>query len=157
MSSTPLLDQWLATLPEKTREIIALAGETVEKLDGNVKMAEVLASLSFMQAVEAANNPEALSPRDRTELFKMAGSLNKLAIDMKQQRLDVMDKYENISDVPRPAALEYLVVETGLPEQIRRLLALGMTHEANMLCEQNDLALEDFVTEPLVLESPDEQ
>lgn len=151
MASTPLLDSWLQSLPERTREIIALAGETVERFDGNVKMAEVLASLSFMRVVDNEANPDPdMTTRDRAELLKVAGQLNKLAADLKQQRLDIMDKFENVTDAPRPAAISYMEVEAGIPEKIRRLAALGMTYEARMLAEQNGLLLEDLVEEVTV-------
>ena len=122
-----------------------MAGETIEKFDGNVKMAEALASLAFMRAVDSESGRSELEPKDAAELLKVAGNLVKLSAELKRTRLDVIDKYENITDAPKPANIGYIVVEAGIPEQIRRFLALNMMYEAEMLAKQNDLDLADFV------------
>lgn len=155
-SNTPLITQWLASLPPRTREVIVMAGETIEKFDGNVKMAETLASLAFMRAVESESGQSELEPKDQVELLKVAGNLVKLSAELKKQRLDVIDQYENITDAPKPANIGYIVVEAGIPEQIRRLIAINMLDEAKMLCKQNDLNLEDFLIGIEVMETPDE-
>lgn len=151
---TPLLDQWLKSLPPRTQEVIVMAGETVEKFDGNVKMAETLASLAFMRAVEAESGLSELEARDQVNLLKVAGQLLKLSTDLKKSRLEITDKYEGISDAPKPANLGYMVVEAGIPEQIRRLIALNMLDEAKMLCQQNNLDLADFLVAIEVQETP---
>lgn len=153
-SPTPLINQWLASLPARTREIIVLAGETIEKFDGNVKMAETLASLAFMRAVESEAGLSNLEAKEQAELLKVAGNLVRLAADLKERRLDVLDKYDDISDAPKPAAMEFMVVEAGIPEQVRRLISLKMMDEAAMICKQNNLALDDFLVEITIKETP---
>ena len=153
-SPTPLINQWLASLPARTREIIVLAGETIEKFDGNVKMAETLASLAFMRAVESEAGMTELDVKDQAELLKVAGNLVKLAADLKERRLDVMDKYENVADAPKPANMEFMVVEAGIPEQIRRLISLRMLDEAGILCKQNNLNIDDFLVDVTIRETP---
>lgn len=153
-SPTPLINQWLASLPARTREIIVIAGETIEKFDGNVKMAETLASLAFMRAVESESGLTTLDTKEQAELLKVAGNLVRLASDLKERRLDVLDKYEDISDAPKPANMEFMVVEAGIPEQIRRLISIKMLDEAAMLCKQNNLVLDDFLVEVTIRETP---
>lgn len=152
-SNTPLINKWLESLPERTREVIVMAGDMIERFDGNVKMADTLASLAFMRAVESESGLSELDAKDQVELLKAAGNLIKLSSELKKERLDVMDKYENITDTPKPANLGYIVVEAGVPEQIRRLVALNMIDEATMLARQNDLDIAAFLEQVTVLET----
>lgn len=153
-SNTPLINKWLESLPERTREVIAMAGDMIERFDGNVKMADTIASLAFMRAVESESGLSELDAKEQAELLKVAGTLIKLSADLKKERLDVMDKYENIADTPKPANLGYIVVEAGIPEQIRRLIALNMIDEATMLARQNDLDIAAFLEQVTVMETP---
>lgn len=131
-----------------------MAGDMIERFDGNVKMADTIASLAFMRAVESESGLSELDAKEQAELLKVAGTLIKLSADLKKERLDVMDKYENIADTPKPANLGYIVVEAGIPEQIRRLIALNMIDEATMLARQNDLDIAAFLEQVTVMETP---
>lgn len=131
-----------------------MAGETIEKFDGNVKMAEALASLAFMRAVDSESGRSELEPKDAAELLKVAGNLVKLSAEMKRQRLEIIDQFEHVSDAPKPANIGYIVVEAGVPEQIRRFVALNMMYEAELLAKQNDLDINDFTQTVEVMETP---
>lgn len=156
MSATPFLDKWIQSLPQRTREVMALAGDTVEKFDADVKMMSTLAQLAFMRAVEADSDMTDLEAKDRVLLIRTAGRLLQASAELKEKRVRIIDEFENISDQPKPANVEYLVVEASVTEQIKRLLLVGMTTEAAMLAKQNDLDIEDFLPEIEVKETPEE-
>lgn len=122
-----------------------LAGETIERFDADTRMASVLASLAFMRAVdsEAGRSQDNLEPKDKTELLKVAGRLVELSAKLKEQRLDVLDRYENLNDVPKPANLEYMVTTVSPKLQVKRLLLVKMDAEAEALARQHEIDIED--------------
>lgn len=156
MSMTPFLDKWIQSLPARTREVMIIAGDTVEKFDGDVKMLETLAQLAFMRAVEADSDMTDLESEDKVALMKLAGRLIQASAKVKEQRVRIMDEFENLTDQPKPANVEYMVVETSVTEQIKRLLLVGMDTEAEMLARQNGLNVEDYRPKIEVMETPDE-
>lgn len=119
-----------------------MAGETVEEFSSDVKMMSTLASLAFMRAVDSESGRTTLSPKDQIELLKVAGRLGETAARLKEQRLDVLDKYDNISDMPKPANMEYMEV-TGSPAlKVKRLLLVKMDVEAEALARQYDVDID---------------
>lgn len=138
-----MLEKWLASLPDHVREIMIMAGETVEKFDGDIKMATTLASLAFKRAVDSEAGRLDLKPQDQVELLKVAGALIKTSAKLKEQRLDVMDKYDDISDIPKPANMDYLVVTVSPRIQIKRLLLVKMDDEAAAVARQHDIDIEE--------------
>lgn len=121
-----------------------MAGETVEEFSSDVKMMSTLASLAFMRAVDSESGRTTLSPKDQIELLKVAGRLGETAARLKEQRLDVMDKYENINDMPKPANMEYLIVTTSPMLQVKRLLMVKMDTDAEILAKQHGLDIEEI-------------
>lgn len=156
MSATPFLDRWIQSLPPRTREVMVIAGDTVEKFDGDVKMLETLAQLAFMRAVEADSDMTDLETGDKIALMKLAGRLIQASAKVKDQRVRIMDEFENLTDQPKAANVEYMVVETSITEQIKRLILVGMHTEAEMLARQNGLNVADYQPKIEVMETPDE-
>jgi len=138
-----MLEQWIATLPEEVREIMLLAGETIEKFDGDVRMMSVLASLAFKRAVDSEAQRTSLEPKEQTELLKVAGNLIRGAAKLKEQRLDVIDKFDNISDLPAPANLQYMTITESPVGQVRRLLLAKMDMEAEAVARHHNIDLEE--------------
>lgn len=143
MASTPMLERWLAGLPDHVREVIVMAGETVEEFSSDVKMMSTLASLAFMRAIDSESGRVDLKPKDQVELLKVAGNLIEGAAKLKEQRLQVLDTYENISDMPKPANMEYMEVSTSPALKVKRLLLVKMDIEAEALAKQYGINIEE--------------
>lgn len=139
-----MLERWIAGLPDHVREVMVMAGETVEKFDGDVRMMSTLASLAFMRAVNSESGHVELKPSDQAELLKVAGTLVKASAKLKEQRLDVMDKYDNISDIPKPANLDYVMITVSPKLQVKRLLLVKMDSEAEAIARQHDIDIEEI-------------
>ena len=122
---------------------MVMAGETIDKFDGDVKMASTLASLAFKRAVDSEAGRLDLKPQDQVELLKVAGALIKMTAKMKEQRLDVLDKYENLSELPKPANMDYLVVTVSPKIQVKRLLLVKMDDEAEAVARQHDIDIDE--------------
>lgn len=123
---------------------MVMAGETVEKFDGDIKMASSLASLAFKRAVDSEAGRLDLKPQDQVELLKIAGALIRNAAKLKELRLDIMDKYEDISDIPKPANMNYMVVTVSPRIQVKRLLLVKMDDEAEALARQHGLDVDEI-------------
>lgn len=130
-----LSDQWLAGLDPHLQEMIIIASGSLEDFASNVRAADVLALLSFRRAMDAVNNPQGLSETEVSARIELARKTNAQAALVKAQRLEMMDKFENISDVPQPASVEYVVVSAPARQQIERLRALGYEKEAVLMEE----------------------
>lgn len=128
-----LSDAWLASLDPHLQEMLIIASSSLEDFASNVRQAETLALLTFRRAIDAVNNPAGLSEKDVQSRIDLARRANAQAAEVKAQRLEVLDKFENIADAPRPANLEYTVVQAPLRQQIARLRALGYEREASEL------------------------
>lgn len=155
-SNTPVLNRWIKSLPADVQEILMLARDNIEKFDGNVHMADSLAAVVFKRAIEAGAGIADLEPRDQIEMVKAAGSIIGLAARLKEQRIRILDEFKNISDLPKPAALEYIVVEAGPLEQVRRLLALNMVPQAQELARQHGIDLQAINSQVSVSETPED-
>lgn len=125
-----LSDAWLASLDPHLQEMLVIASASLEDFASNVRQADTLALLTFRRAIDAVNNPGTLSERDVQSRIDLARRANAQAAEVKAQRLDVLDRFENIADAPRPANIEYTVVQAPLRQQISRLRALGYEREA---------------------------
>lgn len=137
-----MLERWIETLPEEVREIMLIAGDTVEKFDGDVKMMATLAGLAFKRAVDSESGKTTLEPKEQTELLKVAGVLVQGAAKLKERRLEVMDRFDNISDMPQPANLNYMTITESPAGQVRRLLLAKMDMEAEAVARHHRLDLE---------------
>lgn len=127
-----LSDAWLASLDPHLQEMLIIASASLEDFASNVRQADTLALLSFRRALDAVNNPAALglTEKDVQARIELARRANAQAAEVKAQRLEVLDKFENIADAPRPANIEYTVIQAPLRQQIARLRALGYDKEA---------------------------
>lgn len=125
-----LSDAWLASLDPHLQEMLVIASASLEDFASNVRQADTLALLTFRRAIDAVNNPGTLSERDVQSRIDLARRANAQAAEVKAQRLDVLDRFENIADAPRPANIEYTVIQAPLRQQIARLRALGYEKEA---------------------------
>lgn len=152
----PVLNAWLDSLPPDAREIIMLARSNVERLDGNVQMADALATLAFKRAVEAGSGVSGLTPKETVDMLKVAGGLVATAANLKEQRIRLNDEFKGILDLPKPANLEYRVVEASPIEQIRRLVAMDMRSQAEVLARQHGVDLEALTNEVYAMETPEE-
>lgn len=83
--------------------------------------------------MEAVNNPQGLSELDISKRLELARRTNAQAAEVKAQRLEVLDRFENIADAPKPANIEYVVVTASRRQQIERLRALGYDRDADEL------------------------
>lgn len=136
---TPVLNKWMESLPDDAREIIMLARTNIERLDGNVQMADALATLAFKKAIEAGSGMAEMTTRDQVEVFKVAGALVNISSQLKEQRIRLNDEFKGILDLPKPASLEYRVVESSITEQIRRMIAMDMRQQAEVLARQHNV------------------
>ena len=132
-----------------------MSGETVEEFSSDVKMMSTLASLAFMRAVDSESGRVDLKPKDQVELLKVAGNLVAGAAKLKELRLDVIDKYDNISDMPKPANMEYVVITVSPKLQVKRLLLVKMDSEAEALAAQHDLDIAE-IREAIANGDPDD-
>lgn len=155
-TATPVLNKWVASLPPDVREILMLARDNIEKFDGNVHMADSLAAVVFKRAIEAGAGLSDLEPKEQVDMIKAAGNIIGLAARLKEQRIRVIDEFKSISDLPKPATLEYLIVEAGPREQIIRLLALNMVPQAQELARQHNIDLASLTAGVTVSETPDD-
>lgn len=153
---TPVLNAWLESLPPDAREIIMLARTNIERLDGNVQMADALATLAFKKAVEGGTGVSGLTPKEQVDMLKTAGGLINIASQLKEQRIRLNDEFKGILDLPKPANLEYLVVQASPTEQIRRLIAMDMRQQAEVLARQHGVDLEALTNEVYATETPEE-
>lgn len=112
------------------------AQDNIEKFEGNVQMADVLASIAFKNAVDAGSGKVAMDVKEQTETMKVAGKLVEIAAKLKEQRIRILDEFKDLTNLPRPANMEYVVVEASPREQIVRLAAVGMVEQATVLAEQ---------------------
>lgn len=128
-----LSDQWLAGLDPHLQEMIVIASGSMEDFASNVRAADILALLSFRRAMDAVNNPQKLSETEVSARIELARKTNAQAALVKTQRLEMMDKFESISDVPQAARVEYVIVTAPIRQQIERLRALGYTKEADLM------------------------
>lgn len=126
-----LTDQWLASLDPHLQEILLLAAGSLEDFSSNVRAADALALLAFRRAFDS----EGLDEHEAIKRMEMARKALATAAALKAQRLDMLDKYENIADSPRPANLEYVVIQQSRAQAIERLRALGYEKEADELAE----------------------
>ena len=150
-----VIEKWLQGLPDHVREAIIMSGETVEEFSSDVKMMSTLASLAFMRAVDSESGRVDLKPKDQVELLKVAGNLVAGAAKLKELRLDVIDKYDNISDMPKPANMEYVVITVSPKLQVKRLLLVKMDSEAEALAAQHDLDIAE-IREAIANGDPDD-
>ena len=125
-----LSDAWLASLDPHLQEMLVIASASLEDFASNVRQADTLALLAFRRAIDAVNAPGSLSERDVQSRIELARKTNAQAAEVKAQRLEILDKFENIADAPRPANIEYTVIQAPLRQQIARLRALGYEREA---------------------------
>ena len=131
-----LSDEWLASLDPYLQELLLLASSSLEDFASNVRAADTLAMLTFRRAIDAVNNPAGLSELEVSKRLELARRTNAQAAEVKAQRLEVLDRFENIADAPRPANIEYVVVTASRRQQIERLRALGYDREADELAAQ---------------------
>lgn len=153
---TPALNKWMASLSEDAREIIMLARTNIERLDGNVQMADALATFAFKKAIESGSGLSDMSTRDMVEVFKVAGQLVNISSQLKEQRIRLNDEFKGILDLPKPASLEYRVVEASPLEQIRRLIAMDMRPHAETLARQHGFDMEALAAEVTAFETPED-
>ncbi|MEK9736246.1 MAG: hypothetical protein VW239_02865 [Candidatus Nanopelagicales bacterium] len=124
--------------------MLVIAASSLEDFASNVRQADTLALLTFRRAVDAVNSQGTLTEKDVQARIDLARRANAQAAEVKAQRLEVLDKFENISDAPRPANIEYTVVQAPLRQQIARLRALGYEREAAELeASMNGVTAED--------------
>jgi hypothetical protein len=127
-----LLQQWLESLPPNVREALTLTSDLIENFASNAQIAEALNQLAFRRAVDGMIDPD-LTEIDVSMRMTMALKANRLAAQIKQQRLEVLREFDHVQDVPKPMSVEYNVRLTDVDERIRRLRALGFENKAAML------------------------
>lgn len=135
---TMLSEDWLATLDPHLQEILVLASQNLEDFSSNVRTADALALLAFRRAVDAANTPGAAEDLILRRL-EFARRANATAARVKADRLDVLDRFENIADAPRPANVEFVIVQASPQQQIERLRAMGYEADAEAMAQRHGL------------------
>lgn len=136
---------WRQSLPDYVKDILDVADDYLNDFAGNVRIAEALNELCFKRAVEgivAQENEEvefgaysspSLNEEDMFHRFKLALQANKDSAAVKAKRLEMIDKYEDVNDIPRPILMRFETVEAPRENQIERLKALGFYEEAEEL------------------------
>lgn len=137
---------WLDTLSPDIRAALDVADDVLNDFAGSVRMAEALARLAFRRAVQGVSqdsneyvelgdedNYEGITEYDINARMNVALRANAEAAKIKELRLQMLEKFEDVVDQPKPANIRFNVVETPKEDQVARLRAIGFYKEAEEL------------------------
>jgi len=157
--------QWEDTLPASIQALLDVRDSELGDFAEAVRSQTVLSRLAYKRALEAAavetytggeivemgdsTEPPGSAPilkdRDITARIDVALKANKSLVDIKQARLDAMEKFkEKASDKPKPASITFHRAETSPSILVRRLLILGRKDEAKQVAKDNRLDWAEF-------------
>lgn len=146
--SEPFRDRWLQSLPASVRDLLEMTPTQMNDFSDNVRMGDFLSKLAFSRVVEAMeqnkkaaaqvvelddspimDQPEMISDGEINYRLSLAMKANEASAKLKEQRVALLDKYSDVSDIPVPIPIEFHVVESTPEQQRARLKALGRYKE----------------------------
>jgi len=148
-----LEDRWISSLPQHIQEALDVIDESLNDFAGNVRIAETLGKIAFRRAIDAVAAQSRAEEGDYVETEDDLGPIgttlipdvevnarmdialraNREAARIKEQRVRMIDEFTEVTDMPKPANLNFHVIRSSKSEQAKKMRAIGLNKEAEAL------------------------